>query len=213
MSVIVQPGQRERIYNICNIIFNTSTARRNIVRCLMGVFNICWKEAKVEKGWYILAMWLNYFPAELGADLVHIEITALGQESLLGGTSETCHNYLGGDDMLASVTHIMEILAIYLCMVTNYVPGWIQNAAETEECEEMAAVKKSNHTHVVDDIRWCVSQMDCLCWWQFEKYSPLIANCQYGNVARQIDYPMDTCVLSWVEKLMSPCPNKDKGVM
>jgi len=38
----------------------------------------------------------------------------------------------------------------------------MENGDKTAEHLEMAAVEEVNHTHAVDDIDWCVSQIDSL---------------------------------------------------
>ena len=44
------------------------------------------------------------------------------------------------------------------------------NSCNAVEHLEMAAVKVGNHTHAMDAIDWCVSEMDCLCIWQLVNY-------------------------------------------
>ena len=39
----------------------------------------------------------------------------------------------------------------------------METGDKTAERLEMAAVKEGNRTLAVDDIDWCVSQIDCLC--------------------------------------------------
>jgi len=59
----------------------------------------------------------------------------------------------------------------------------MESADKTAERLEMAAVKAGNYTHVAVDIDWFVSQMECLCQWQFVNCFPMILNCLHGVVA------------------------------
>jgi len=94
-------------------------------------------------------------------------MTALVLESAEGGTFQTHHNHLGGGHMLAMVAHNFDIIALCWWLVVNCVLCRMESADETAERLEMAAVKAGNHTHVAVDFDWFVSQMDCLCQWQF----------------------------------------------
>jgi len=57
--------------------------------------------------------------AVLGAYFIHIEITPHSLSTVLGWSVETNHSCLGGDHILATVAHMLEILALHLCMVAN----------------------------------------------------------------------------------------------
>lgn len=59
----------------------------------------------------------------------------------------------------------------------------MENGDKPVELLEMAAVKNGNHIHVVDDIDWRISQINCLYLWQFVNYYPTILNCHFGGVA------------------------------
>jgi len=66
----------------------------------------------------------------------------------------------------------------------------MESANISAERLEMAAVQAGNHTHAADDIDWFVSQIDCLCQWQFLNYLPMmILNCLQGIVVCQIGHP------------------------
>jgi hypothetical protein len=39
----------------------------------------------------------------------------------------------------------------------------MENADKYAECLELTAVKESNHTHLAEDIDFCISQVDYLC--------------------------------------------------
>jgi hypothetical protein len=76
----------------------------------------------------------------------------------------------------------------------------------------MVAVKAGNNTHVAVDIEWIVSQMDCLCEWQFMNCFLMIQNCLYGVVACHIGHLDEPFQLSSVEICSSTCSvNKDGG--
>ena len=72
-------------------------------------------------------------------------------------------------------------------------------ADKTAEHMEMVAVKAGNHTHVADDIDWCVSEMECLGQWQFVNYFLMILKCLHSIVACQIDHLDQPCLLTLVE--------------
>ena len=81
---------------------------------------------------------------------------------------------------------------------------------KTAERLEIAAVKEGNHTLAVDDIDWCVSQIDCLCEWHVVNFYAVILNCHHHVVVSQIGYQVDPYSLSSVEILSSTCAlNKD----
>jgi hypothetical protein len=63
------------------------------------------------------------------------------------------------------------------------------SADNTTKHQEMAAVKVGNHAHAVDDVDWFVSQIDCLCQWQFIYDIPLILNLFHALVVSQIGHP------------------------
>jgi hypothetical protein len=48
---------------------------------------------------------------------------------------------------------------------------------------EMAAVKEDNCTLAVDDIDWCVSEINCLGEWDVVNCYPVILNCRHRVVA------------------------------
>jgi len=63
----------------------------------------------------------------------------------------------------------------------------------------MPAVKEDKHTHMADDIVWCVFQIDSLCQWQFMTNYLMIINCHQAIVVSQIGHPVVSCSLSLVE--------------
>jgi len=67
-----------------------------------------------------------------------------------------------------------------LVTVVCYVEWRMVN--KTVKCLEMAAVKEGNLTHVVDDINWRVSQIDCICQWQLVNHYLTIKNCLHVTV-------------------------------
>jgi len=67
----------------------------------------------------------------------------------------------------------------------------METGDETAEHLEMAAVKKGNHTLAVDDIEWCVSQIDCHCEWHVVNYYLVILNCHHRIVASQIGHQVE----------------------
>jgi len=67
----------------------------------------------------------------------------------------------------------------------------MQNSDKAVELLEMAAVKTGNHTLAVDDINWCVPQINCHCQWQFMSHCPSILNCHQGIMASQIANAVD----------------------
>ena len=69
----------------------------------------------------------------------------------------------------------------------------------TAERPEMPAVKTGNHTLVADDIDQGVSQIDCLCLWQFLNHYPRNLNCHHGLVASHMSHPVEPYSLSSVE--------------
>jgi hypothetical protein len=88
----------------------------------------------------------------------------------------------------------------------------MESADEIVERPEMAAVKAGNHTNVAVDLDWCVSQIDCLCQWQFVNCFPMILNCLQGIVECQIGQRDKPCSLSSVEINSSTCSvNIDGG--
>jgi len=72
----------------------------------------------------------------------------------------------------------------------------MESADKTAERLEMVAMKAGNHTHVAVDIDWFVSQIDCLCQWQFVNCFPMILNCLHGVVAYQIGHLDESCFIS-----------------
>ena len=69
----------------------------------------------------------------------------------------------------------------------------------------MAAVKEGNRTLAVEDIHWCVSQVDCLCKSHVMNYYPVILICRHRIVASQIGHSVGPYSLSSVEILSSTC--------
>jgi len=74
----------------------------------------------------------------------------------------------------------------------------------------MADVKEGNRTLAVDDIEWCVSQIDCLCEWHVMNYYPVILNCRHRGVASQIGHQVEQYTLSSVEIFSSTCSIKQR---
>jgi len=143
---------------------------------------------------------------------VHLEITALLLESLEAGSFETHHNQLGGGHILAKVAHNSDILPVRLWLVANCVSSSIESADKTAERLEMVDVKAGNHTHVAVAIDWSLSQIDCLCHWQFVNFFPITLNYLHGNVGCQIGHLDMPCSLSSVEICASTCSvNNDAG--
>ena len=66
----------------------------------------------------------------------------------------------------------------------------MENGDITGDHLAMAAVKEGNDTHMADDIDWRVSQIDCLCHWQFVNHYPRLLNCRHGAVVSQIGHPV-----------------------
>jgi len=81
----------------------------------------------------------------------------------------------------------------------------------TAERLEMAAIKEGNHTHAADDIDQCVSQINCLCLWQFVNQYPTILNCHHSVVASEIGHLMELYSLSLVEIHSSGCSGSKDG--
>jgi hypothetical protein len=69
----------------------------------------------------------------------------------------------------------------------------------------MAALKVGNHTHELDDIDWFVSQINCLCQWQFGKCILITLNWLHGVVVCQIGHPEEPHSLSLVEIRLFAC--------
>jgi hypothetical protein len=80
----------------------------------------------------------------------------------------------------------------------------------TAEHLEMAAVKKGNRTLAVDDIDWCVSQIDSLCKWHIVNLCPVILICCHRIVESQIGPKVELYLLSSVEILSSTCPVRQR---
>jgi hypothetical protein len=73
------------------------------------------------------------------------------------------------------------------------------NGDKTAECLEMAAVKADNHKHEADDIERCVSEINCLCRWQFMNDYLMIMNFLHGVFTGQTGDPVEAYWLSPVE--------------
>ena len=84
-------------------------------------------------------------------------------------------------------------------------------ADKTEERLEMVAVKAGNHTHMADDIDCVVSQMDCLCQWQWLNYRLMILNYLQGVVACQMGRLDESYLLSSVGIQWSRCSVNNDG--
>jgi hypothetical protein len=77
---------------------------------------------------------------------------------------------------------------------------------------EMVAVKAGNDTHVAVDIDWFVSEIDCLCQWQFVNCFPMIQNCLQGVVLSKIGHMNEPCSPSSVDICVLTCSvNNDGG--
>jgi len=63
----------------------------------------------------------------------------------------------------------------------------------------MSTVKQGNHTHAVDEMDWCVSQMGCLSFGHFENYYLMIPCCHQGIIASQIGHRVEPDSLLSVE--------------
>jgi len=75
----------------------------------------------------------------------------------------------------------------------------MESADTTVECLEMATVRVGNHTHAAGDIHWFLSQIHCLCQWQFMDYFPMILNSLQRFVACYMGHPDDPSPLFSVE--------------
>ena len=144
---------------------------------------------------------------------MYLEMMALVLGTAAGETFETRHNHLGGGHILATVAHNLDIIGLRWWLVANCsVSCCMEDGNKTAEHLEKAAVKESNHTHAVDDTDWRVSQIDCLCRWQFVNHYPRILNCHHGAVASQISHLVEPNLLSSVEIPSSTFSvNKDGG--
>ena len=88
----------------------------------LGVASVLWNEVQVQyQSWKMLADWLDGVPAVLQALSVHLEMMALVLESAEGGTFETHHYYHGGDHILATVAHTLDIIGLPCWLVANSV--------------------------------------------------------------------------------------------
>jgi hypothetical protein len=88
----------------------------------------------------------------------------------------------------------------------------MENCDTTAERLEMAAVMQVNHTQTADAIDWHVSQIDCLCQWQFGNHYPRILNCCRGAVVYFIGPLLKLELLSLVDIPSSTCSmNQDGG--
>ena len=87
----------------------------------------------------------------------------------------------------------------------------MESADKTAEHLEMAAVKAGNHTPAADDIDWLVSQLDCLCQWQFLNDVPMCPDCLDGIVACEIGHVEEPYLLSSVEICSSTCSMNQQG--
>ena len=85
----------------------------------------------------------------------------------------------------------------------------MENVDGTAERLEMAAVKASNHTHAADDIDWFVSEIVCLCQWQFVNYFPMILNCLHSIVVCLIPHLAEPYSVSVGEIHSSICSVKN----
>jgi hypothetical protein len=92
------------------------------------------------------------------------------------GTFETHHNHLGGSHILATVDHVGDIHCLRRWLVVSSVSWGPESVDKTVEHIQMAAMEAVNHAHAADDIDWFLSQIHCLCQWQFVNYSPMILN-------------------------------------
>ena len=87
---------------------------------------------------------------------------------------------------LAMVVCSLQILYLDCCLVAKCVAWWIGNGGKTEEPCKLASLKDNHYTHTLDEINPCVSQMHCLCLWEFETCHPIILCCWQGIVPRNI---------------------------
>jgi len=88
----------------------------------------------------------------------------------------------------------------------------MESVDKNEEHLEMAAAKPGNYTHVVNDIDWLISHIDCLCQWQLVNSFPIILNCRHGIVACQVGLTVKQWSLTLVEVCASTCAvNNDGG--
>jgi len=143
---------------------------------------------------------------------MHLEMTALVLQSAERGTFEAHHNHLCADHILAMVAHTLEnILGLCWWWVVNCVSCCMESSDKTVEPLEIAAVKAGYHTHVAVDIDWFVSQIDCLCQWQFVNSSPMILNCLHGIVASQIGHLDEPYSPSSVQIYWSTCSVNNDG--
>ena len=147
----------------------------------------------------------------LAAILVHLVMMVLVLGTPEAGTFETSHNHIGGDHILATVAHNMEILGLCGWLVVNCcVLCYMENFNQTVEHLQMTAVKVGNYTHAEHDIDWCVSQINCLCQRQLEHYYLIMLNCCPGIVASQIGNLVEPYWLSSVQiESLTFSANKD----
>jgi hypothetical protein len=99
----------------------------------------------------------------LEALLVNLEMTAMVLEFVEGVTFETPHTDHGGRHNVATVAYHLKIRELHWSLVMNWESCCMQNADNTLEHVEMAALKVGTLTPAPDDIDWFISQIDRLC--------------------------------------------------
>jgi len=107
---------------------------------------------------------------------MYVEMMAIVHRICGGGTFETEQNHLRGGHILAMVAHHLDILAMHWWLIPNCMSCGMESADKPAEHLDTFAVKVGNHTHVAVDIDWVVSQINCLCQWQFVNCFPMILN-------------------------------------
>jgi hypothetical protein len=121
------------------------------------------------------------------------------------GTFETRYHHLVGGDILANAADNFDILRLYWWLVANCVSCGMEDADNTVEHLEMAAVEVGNLTHAADGIDCFLSTIGCLSQWQFVNNFATILNCIHGHVACHIGYLVEQyslcsgeiCSLTW----------------